>query len=352
MGAVWDRFSQVDAISELLQMLRHHGKNVLEHSNAPVSSRKAPPTADSASHPSTNHKLSDAQLARLGSAVGSDNSGLTGTSPTADSAMATPRDVNAPRSPERDASRLGTPLTPPRRVHMEPQKPVFTIDIIMDGDELVFSPSHEEFEYQIEDVVGSLVDMISLVERLLNNDELQEFVEVRLRPTSALGAGTLHGAARVVSLASFCPALSMRQRSSMSGSLQPPLVGEAWAGGHAAQGTEHEMLGNLAELITDTQPALLLADLKASLQRAFVDAEAFKRKFEPYMEMVLENRLVTLEIMDMQVPCRLSALPRSHPPLSAQVPGGERTDCRLRAPDWTRTVVVSRPKILRLRTDG
>jgi hypothetical protein len=32
---------------------------------------------------------------------------------------------------------------------------------------------------QIEDVVGGLVDMISLVERLLNNDELQAFVEVR-----------------------------------------------------------------------------------------------------------------------------------------------------------------------------
>ena len=216
-----DGFSQVDAISELLQVLRHHGKSVLEHSNAPVSFRKAPPTADSASRPSTNHKLSDAQLARLGSAVGSDTSGLTGTSPTAGSAMATPRDIVTPRSPERDTSRLGTPLTTPRRVHMEPQKPVFTIDIIMDGDELVFSPSPEEFEYQIEDVVGGLVDMISLVERLLNNDELQEFVEVRLRPTSALGAGTRHGAAPVVPVASFHPVLAMRQWSvSVSGPLQ------------------------------------------------------------------------------------------------------------------------------------
>jgi hypothetical protein len=104
---------------------------------------------------------------------------------------------------------------------MEPQKPVFTIDIIMDGDELVFSPSPEEFEYQIEDVVGGLVDMISLVERLLNNDELQEFVEVRLRPTSALGAGTRHGAAPVVPVASFHPVLAMRQWSvSVSGPLQ------------------------------------------------------------------------------------------------------------------------------------
>jgi hypothetical protein len=189
LGAVWDRFSQVDAISELLQVLQHHGKSVLEHSNAPVSSRKAPPTADSASRPSTNHKLSDAQLARLGSAVGSDSSGLTGTSPTAGLAMVTPRDINTPRSPERDASRLGTPLTTPRRVHMELRKPVFTIDIIMDGDELVFSPSPEEFEYQIEDVVGGFVDMISLVERLLNNAELQEFVEVRPGPHPLLEPG-------------------------------------------------------------------------------------------------------------------------------------------------------------------
>jgi hypothetical protein len=98
----------------------------------------------------------------------------------------------------------------------------------------------------------------------------------------------------------------MRQRSSVLGALQP-LVSEVRAGGHAAQGTEHEMLGNLAELITDKQPAVLLAELKASLQRAFLDAEAFKLKFEPYMEMVLENRLVTLETMDMQVLCRFSA---------------------------------------------
>ena len=83
------------------------------------------------------------------------------------------------------------------------------------------------------------------------------------------------------------------------------------------------MLGNLAELITDTQPALLLADLKASLQRAFLDAEAFKRKFEPYMEMVLENRLVTLETMDMQVPSLCFS-----PFLSSLSAGGSRRRAR------------------------
>jgi hypothetical protein len=71
--------------------------------------------------------------------------------------------------------------------------------------------------------------------------------------------------------------------------------------GGSAQETEHDMLGNLAELITDAQPALLLAELKTSLQRAFLDAEAFKAKFEPYMHMVLENHHVSIQAMEKEV---------------------------------------------------
>jgi dynein heavy chain len=56
--------------------------------------------------------------------------------------------------------------------------PVFAVEIVMQGDELVFSPSSVEVQQKIEAVVGRLVELISLVNRLLTYEGLQAFVQV------------------------------------------------------------------------------------------------------------------------------------------------------------------------------
>ena len=75
-----------------------------------------------------------------------------------------------------------------------PRKSVFVTEVLLIRGELVFVPAAQDFENELESIVGGFVDTISGEDgvRLLNNEELEKFTELYESETDASETATLN----------------------------------------------------------------------------------------------------------------------------------------------------------------